>query len=72
MLRGRDVSRKQKRPRKHPSHECAKKHGQRDRRRADNELQNLEPDNFVDERRAPGADEEKQHRGEVTAGQCGG
>ena len=43
----------------HPAHERAQQHAQRDRRRTDHELQQLEPDHFVDERGAAAADEEQ-------------
>jgi hypothetical protein len=46
----------------HAGHECAEEHSQRNRRGSDHQLQQLEPDDFVDEGCAPAADEQQQER----------
>ena len=58
-----------------PAHEDAEQHAERHRRRADRELEQLEPDDFVNEGRAAGPDEQQQQRrkpalGHLEAG-CG-
>src|SRR5678816_679113 len=70
MLGTRDESGEEQGSGKHPTHECAEQYGQRDRRCTDDELQHLEPDDFVDEGGASRSDEEQQHRGEI-ARRCG-
>ena len=47
----------------HAAHERGEQHGDRDRRGADRELEELEPDDLVDERRDAAAEEEREkHR----------
>src|SRR5262245_56392642 len=71
MRRRRDIPCEEERAGEHPTHESAEQYRKRHRRGAHDELQDLEPDNLVDERRAPGADEEEQHRREITGGASG-
>ena len=61
LPRGDDV-RKREAAQAHAAHECAQQNSQRNRRRADDQLKQLEPDDFVDEGRAPAADEQQQER----------
>ena len=44
----------------HAAHVGGEEHAERDRRRTDDELEELEPDNLVDQRRNAAADEERE------------
>ena len=57
-----DVPRQQQAAEAHATHEDAEENAERDRRGADRELQELEPDDFVYESRAPGSDKEQEER----------
>ncbi|MCK7521321.1 MAG: hypothetical protein MZV64_28395 [Ignavibacteriales bacterium] len=50
-----------------PAHERAEQDGQGDRRRADHQLEQLEPDHLVDQRGAAAADEQQQEHGKEAA-----
>jgi hypothetical protein len=51
--------------RAHSAHEGSQKHAQRDGGRADDELEQLEPDDFVDQSRASAADEEQDRQRQI-------
>ena len=67
MLARRDVSRQQQAAEAHAAHERPQQHAQRDSRRADDELEELEPDDFVDQGGAAAADKQQQQRGHVAS-----
>ena len=63
MAPRRDDSRQQQAAETHAAHERAEQHADRDRRRSDEELEQLEPDDLVDQRSGAAADEEEEeHR----------
>jgi hypothetical protein len=62
MLTRRHEVRQREAAQTHAAHECAEEYSQRNRRGSDHQLQQLEPDDFVDEGRAPAADEQQQER----------
>src|SRR5262245_26004477 len=51
----------------HAAHEGAEQNAERDRRRSDYELQQLKPDDLVDERGAAAADEQQKERRKIAA-----
>ena len=55
----------------HAAHERAEQHAERDRGRPDHQLQQLEPDDLVDQRRAAAADEQEQDERQVGEGRQG-
>ena len=59
MLARRYHPRQQEAAQAHTGHERTEQDSERDGRRADHELQQLEPDDFVDQRRAAAADEQE-------------
>ena len=67
MLAQRDHPRQQQAAEAHAAHERAEQDAERDRRRPDDQLQQLEPDDFVDQRGAAAADEEQEQRGKKAA-----
>ena len=50
-----------------PAHERGQQHAQRNRGRPDHQLQQLVPDDFVDQRGAAAAGEQQQQQGQMTA-----
>ncbi len=48
----------------HAAHERPEQHAHGPRRRPDDELEELKPDDFVDQRGATAADEQQQQRGQ--------
>src|SRR5262249_56972659 len=66
MLIGGDEPRQQQAAETHAAHEGAEQDAERDRRRSDDELKELEPDDLVDQRRAAAADEKEKQRGKMT------
>jgi len=46
----------------HPAHEGSQQHGEGNRGGTDHQLQQLEPDDFVDQRSATAADEQRQQQ----------
>ncbi len=67
MLARRDVARQQEAAETHAAHERPEQHGERDRGRADDELQKLEPDDFVNEGSTAAGDKQQQQRGHVAS-----
>ncbi len=59
----RDVAGQRQAAQAHPAHEGAEQHSEREARRADDELEHLEPHDLVDERGAAAAHEEEQEEG---------
>src|SRR5687768_11380758 len=66
-----DHPRQQQTAQAHAPHEGAEQNAQRDGRGANDELQELEPDDFVDQGRAAAADKE-EHKQRETANRCFG
>ena len=64
MLVRRDISRQQQAAQAHAAHVDSEQHAERHGRRADRQLKELEPDDFVDERGATGPDEEQEQGGQ--------
>ena len=64
MRARRQHARQQQAAEAHAAHERAEQHADRDGRRPDDQFQELEPDDFVDERGAPAADKQQQKRRE--------
>ena len=62
MVARADVPRQQQATQAHAAHEDPQENTERDRGGADRELQELEPDDFVYESRAPGSDKEQEER----------
>ena len=62
LLRG-NQARQQQAAQAHPAHEGAEQNAHGDRRRSDDELQQLEPDDLVDQRGTAAADEQQQQQG---------
>ena len=60
MLARGDHPRQQQAAQAHAAHEGAEQDAERDRRRADDQLQQLEPDDLVDQRGAAAADEQTE------------
>ena len=67
MTSVRDRARQPEAAEAHPAHERAQQDADRHGRRPDHELEQLEPDGFVDESRGSAADEQEQQRGEGNA-----
>ncbi len=67
VLARRDVARQKKAPETHAAHERPEQDGQRDRRRANHELKELEPDDLVNEGSAAAGDKQQQQRGHVAS-----
>ena len=65
MLARRDRARHQHAAKAHAAHERAEEDAEGDRRRPDDELEELEPDDLVNQRRAAAADEENDERGKI-------
>ncbi len=61
MPLGRDDPRQQQAAQAHAAHEGAEQHAHRNGRRPDHQLQQLEPDDLVDEGGASAADKQQQH-----------
>ncbi len=55
----------------HAAHEGAEQHAERDGRRADHQLQKLEPDDLIDQRRAAASEEEHEDGGKQRGGYGG-
>ena len=66
MRVGGHEARQQQAAEAHPAHERAEQHAHRHRRRSDHELEQLEPDDFVDECGAAAADKQQQERRKQT------
>jgi hypothetical protein len=64
MHRRRHVAREEQAAEAHAAHERPEQHAHRDRRGSDHELEQLEPDDFVDESGTPAADEQQEQRRE--------
>ncbi len=62
MMPSRNQAGKQITAQAHSSHVGAEQNAQGNRGQADDQLQKLQPDNFIDQRGATAADEQKQHR----------
>ena len=59
----RNEARQEQAAQAHPAHECSEQHSERNGGRADHELQELKPDDLVDQCRAAAADEQQEeHR----------
>src|SRR5262249_21097935 len=67
MLARRHDPRQQQAAETHAAHERAEQNPERDGRRSNHELQQLEPDDLVDQRRATAADEQQKERGKIAA-----
>jgi hypothetical protein len=67
MLARGNQPRQQQAPEAHAGHEGPEQNAQRDGRGANHELQQLEPDDLVDQRRAAAADEQQEERRNKTA-----
>ena len=63
----RDESREEEGSQAHATHEGAEQHTHRDGRRADDQSQKLEPDDFIDQGSTPAPDEEQEHPGQDPA-----
>ncbi len=59
----RNHARREKAPEAHAPHERSKEHAERDRRRADDQLEGLEPDDLVDQRGRAAPNEQQQNGG---------
>ena len=70
MARGDQIGQRQA-AQAHAAHEGAEQHAERDRGRADHQLQQLEPDDLVDQRRAAAAEEEHEDGGKQGGGYGG-
>ena len=68
MLPRVNQAREQQAAEAHPAHEGPEQDAERDRGRADHQLEELKPDDLVDQRGAAAADEQEQQRGKKTAG----
>ena len=66
-----DDSRQQQAAQAHAAHERPQQHAQRDGRRADQQLQQLQPHDFVNQRRAAAADEQQEQHGQKPAVRIG-
>ena len=67
MLARRDVARQQEAAETHAAHERAEQHSQRHRRRANHELEELEPDDLVNQGGAAAGDKQQQQRGHIAS-----
>ena len=67
MPPARDEARQQQAARAHAAHERAQQHAEGNGGRADHQLQELEPDDLVDQRRTAAADEEDEQHGKKPA-----
>ena len=67
MLARGDVARQQEAAETHAAHEGAEQDAKRDRRRANDELQQLKPDDLVNEGGAAAGDKEQQQRGHIAS-----
>ena len=65
MMACRDDARQGQAPQTHAAHERAEQDAERDRRRSDDQLQQLEPDDFVNQRGAAAADKQQQEHGQA-------
>ena len=67
MMPARHSARQPEAAEAHPAHERAEQHADRDGRRTDHELEQLEPDGLVNEGRRSAADKQEQQRREGNA-----
>ena len=60
-------ARQQQTPQAEPAHESGQQHAERDRARPDHQLQQLVPDDFIDQGGAAAAGKQQQEQGQMTA-----